>query len=168
MGIFDYGCWNFCSHLMVVQIFQIDFLSFYIFVGTKWTLNFLRIILRNFLHWIFLRNILRKIFRKILQSLKFPPILPQIFAPIFLEKIAMQKILQNFAQKNTENLLNEKKPAKLCGNFFEKINGKSLKLLARECVIWAIFNKCYLILCNFLLDLYSTMGTFENVNCSCA
>ena len=44
----------------------------------------------------------------------------------------MQKILQNFAQKNTENLLNEKKPAKLCGKFFEKINGKSLNLLTPQ------------------------------------
>ena len=50
----------------------------------------------------------------------------------------MQKILQNFAQKNTENLLNEKKPAKLCGKFFEKINGKSLNLLTRA------FKMCYM------------------------
>ena len=46
----------------------------------------------------------------------------------------MQKILQNFAQKNTENLLNEKKPAKLCGKFFKKINGKSLNLLTRPTI----------------------------------
>ena len=61
--------------------------------------------------------------------------LPQIFAPIFLEKIVMQKLLQNFAQKQSknllnakksqnyaekqsENLLNAKKTAKLCGEIF--------------------------------------------------
>ena len=41
----------------------------------------------------------------------------------------MQKILQNFAQKNTENLLNEKKPQNYAENFLKKINGKSLNLL---------------------------------------
>ena len=55
--------------------------------------------------------------------------LPQIFAPIFLEKIVMQKLLQNFAQKQSENLLNAKKPAKLCGEIYAKKNGKSLNFL---------------------------------------
>ena len=55
-----------------------------------------------------------------MRSLKFPQILPQIFAPIFLEKIVMQKMLQNFAQKQSENLLNAKKTQNYAEKFMQK------------------------------------------------
>ena len=55
--------------------------------------------------------------------------LPQIFAPIFLEKIVMQKLLQNFAQKQSENLLNAKKTQNYAEKFMQKKNGKSLNFL---------------------------------------
>ena len=51
--------------------------------------------------------------------------LPQIFAPIFLEKIVMQKLLQNFAQKQSENLLHAKKPQNYAEKFMQKKRKKS-------------------------------------------
>ena len=56
--------------------------------------------------------------------------LPQIFAPIFLKKIVMQKLLQNFAQKQSENLLNAKKPQNYAEKFMQKKRKKvSISLL---------------------------------------